>query len=49
MRERNLLSRGEYVRPGGKPLDADLIGDIRKVAANLDWDSPKPAESSAAA
>jgi CO/xanthine dehydrogenase Mo-binding subunit len=42
MRERNLLERGESVRPGGKPLDADLIGDIRKVAASLDWDSPKP-------
>ena len=42
MRERNLLARGESVRPGGKPLDADLIGDIRKVAASLDWDSPKP-------
>ena len=43
MRERNLLHRGESVRPGGKPLDADLIGDIRKVAADLDWESPKPA------
>jgi len=43
MRERNLLSRGESVRPGGKPLDADLIGDIRKVAASLNWESPKPA------
>lgn len=42
MRELNLLEPGEYVRPGGKPLDADLKGDIRKVAANLDWDSPKP-------
>lgn len=42
MRERNLLARGESVRPGGKPLDADLVGDIRKVAASLDWDSPKP-------
>ena len=30
IRERNLLHRGEFVRPGGKPLDADLIGDIRK-------------------
>ena len=42
MRELNLLEPGEYVRPGGKPLDADLKGDIRKCAANLDWDSPKP-------
>jgi CO/xanthine dehydrogenase Mo-binding subunit len=42
IRERNLLHRGESVRPGGKPLDADLIGDIRKVAASLDWETPKP-------
>jgi CO/xanthine dehydrogenase Mo-binding subunit len=41
IRERNLLRRGEYVRPGGKPLDADLIGDIQRVAAGLDWDTPK--------
>ena len=43
IRERNLLERGESVRPGGKPLDADLIGDIRRVAASLDWEKPKPA------
>jgi CO/xanthine dehydrogenase Mo-binding subunit len=43
MREKNLLMPGEYVRPGGKPLDADLIGDIRKAAAGLDWESPKGA------
>ena len=42
MRERNLLHRGEPVRPGGKPLDADLVGDIRRIAASLAWDSPKP-------
>ena len=42
MRERNMLERGQSVRPGGKPLDADLIGDIRKVAASLDWESAKP-------
>src|SRR5215217_160608 len=42
IRERNLLTPGESVRPGGKPLDADLIGDIKKVAGGLNWDSPKP-------
>ena len=42
MREKNLLTPGEYVRPGGKPLDADLIGDIRIVAENLGWNTPKP-------
>ncbi|MGD9711351.1 MAG: xanthine dehydrogenase family protein molybdopterin-binding subunit [Thermomicrobiales bacterium] len=41
IREKNLLIPGEYVRPGGKPLDADLIGDIRQAAANLEWHSPK--------
>jgi CO/xanthine dehydrogenase Mo-binding subunit len=43
MRQRNLLLRGESVRPGGKPLDADLIGDIQRIATSLDWHSPKPA------
>lgn len=38
IRYQNLLRPGEYVRPGGKPLDADLIGDIRKVAEALEWE-----------
>ena len=42
IREKNLLTPGEFVRPGGKPLDADLIGDIRIVAENLGWNTPKP-------
>jgi len=42
IRTRNLLRPGEYVRPGGKPLDADLVGDIQKIAAGLDWHAPKP-------
>jgi CO/xanthine dehydrogenase Mo-binding subunit len=37
VRRRNLLRRGEVVRINGKPLDADLIGDIEKVAAALGW------------
>jgi CO/xanthine dehydrogenase Mo-binding subunit len=37
----NLLRPGEEVRPGGKPLDADLVSDIRIIAGHLDWDSPK--------
>lgn len=41
VRRRNLLRPGEQVRPGGKPLDADLIGDIEKVAAALGWDDPR--------
>jgi CO/xanthine dehydrogenase Mo-binding subunit len=42
IREKNLLKPGESVRPGGKSLDADLIGDIQLVAKGLDWNSPKP-------
>ncbi len=37
MRRRNLLRPGESVRPGGKPLDADLVGDVERVAAALGW------------
>jgi CO/xanthine dehydrogenase Mo-binding subunit len=42
MRQRNLLRPGEDVRPGGKPLDADLVGDIEKAAADLGWGTPLP-------
>jgi CO/xanthine dehydrogenase Mo-binding subunit len=41
-RHRNLLRPGEEVRPGGKPLDADLVGDVTKVAAAVGWGKPKP-------
>lgn len=43
MRRRNLLTPGEPVRPDGtgKPLDADLIGDVEKAAAAVGWDDPK--------
>ena len=37
IRRRNLLRPGEEVRPGGKPLDADLVGDIEKAAAAIGW------------
>ncbi len=42
IRRLNLLHPGEEVRPGGKPLDADLVGDIVKVADALGWDREKP-------
>lgn len=45
IRRRNLLHPGEQVRPGGKPLDADLVGDIEKVAAALGWDDPTDADT----
>jgi CO/xanthine dehydrogenase Mo-binding subunit len=37
IRRQNLLRPGEEVRPGGKPLDADLIGDVEKAAAHVGW------------
>ena len=37
IRRSNLLRPGEEVRPGGKPLDADLIGDVGKAAAGVGW------------
>lgn len=42
IRRANLLRRGEEVRPGGKPLDADLIGDMEKAAAAVGWGGPRP-------
>ncbi|MDE3130502.1 MAG: xanthine dehydrogenase family protein [Acidobacteriota bacterium] len=43
MRSRNLCAPGEPVRPDGtgKPLDADLIGDVQKASAGVGWDEPK--------
>jgi CO/xanthine dehydrogenase Mo-binding subunit len=46
IRRQNLLRPGEEVRPGGKPLDADLIGDVEKAAAAIGWHEPAhPAQS----
>jgi CO/xanthine dehydrogenase Mo-binding subunit len=43
LRRRNLLTPGELVRPtGGKPLDADLVGDVEKVAEAIGWDEFAP-------
>ncbi len=42
VRRTNLLVPGEEVRPGGKPLDADLVGDVEKVAAAVGWTDEKP-------
>jgi CO/xanthine dehydrogenase Mo-binding subunit len=52
IRRQNLLRPGEEVRPGGKPLDADLIGDVEKAAAAIGWPAPPtptPASASAPA
>ena len=45
IRRRNLLRPGEEVRPGGKPLDADLIGDVEKAAAAIGWADPQPSRA----
>ncbi len=42
IRRANLLERGGEVRPGAKGVDADLVGDIEKVAAALDWGAKRP-------
>ena len=41
VRRRNLLARGEEVRSEGKPMDADLVGDVEKVAEAIGWGEPK--------
>jgi CO/xanthine dehydrogenase Mo-binding subunit len=43
IRRRNLLHPGQPVRPDGtgKPLDADLVGDVEKAAAAVGWGEPK--------
>ena len=41
VRRENLCTPGEEVRAGGKPLDADLVGDVEKVAAGVGWAEPK--------
>jgi CO/xanthine dehydrogenase Mo-binding subunit len=42
MRRQNLCLPGEEIRAGGKPLDADLVGDVEKVSTAVGWDEPKP-------
>lgn len=43
LRRRSLVRKGEPVRPDGtgKPLDADLIGDVEQAAAAVGWDEPR--------
>jgi CO/xanthine dehydrogenase Mo-binding subunit len=43
LRRRCLLTPGEPVRPDGtgKPLDADLVGDLSKAAEAVGWDEPR--------
>ncbi len=43
VRRQNLCSPGEEIRHGGKPLDADLVGDVERAAEEIGWGEPKPA------
>ncbi|MBI2090396.1 MAG: molybdopterin-dependent oxidoreductase [Deltaproteobacteria bacterium] len=36
-RLKNLLKRGDIVKSGAKPMDADLLSDLKQVAVKLDW------------
>ena len=41
VRRQNLCTPGEELRAGGKPLDADLVGDVEKVAQAIGWDGER--------
>lgn len=41
LRRQNLCVPGEELRAGGKPLDADLVGDVEKVAEAIGWGGPR--------
>ena len=36
------MHAGEELRAGGKPLDADLIGDVERAAEAVGWGTEKP-------
>jgi CO/xanthine dehydrogenase Mo-binding subunit len=40
LRRRNLVKRGEEIRPKYKPLDADLVKGFKLVTDKLGWDGP---------
>jgi CO/xanthine dehydrogenase Mo-binding subunit len=40
LRRKNLLSRGEELKPKGKPLDADLSKGFNQVLGDLSWNGP---------
>jgi CO/xanthine dehydrogenase Mo-binding subunit len=41
IRRLNLCTAGEELRAGGKPLDADLVGDVERVAEAVGWSGEK--------
>jgi CO/xanthine dehydrogenase Mo-binding subunit len=40
LRVKNLVHRGEEIKPKGKPLDADLFKGLKLVTDKLGWDGP---------
>ena len=40
IRLKNLLRKGEELKPKGRPLDADLFKGMEKVVQSLGWDGP---------
>ncbi|HEU4341083.1 MAG TPA: xanthine dehydrogenase family protein, partial [Candidatus Binatia bacterium] len=40
LRIKNLVKRGEEIKPRGKPLDADLFKGLSRVTEKLGWDGP---------
>jgi CO/xanthine dehydrogenase Mo-binding subunit len=42
IRRLNLCTPGEELRAGGKPLDADLVGDVERAAEVVGWGGEKP-------
>ncbi len=40
LRLKNLLKKGEEIRPNGKPLDADLFEGLEKIEKAIGWDGP---------
>ncbi|MBI3078184.1 MAG: xanthine dehydrogenase family protein [Deltaproteobacteria bacterium] len=46
-RLKNLVHRGEEVKPGAKPMDADLAMGLRKVASMLGWGRQAPSRTRA--
>jgi CO/xanthine dehydrogenase Mo-binding subunit len=43
LRRKNLLRKGEELKPKGNPLDADLFTALDRVARKMEWDGPAPA------
>jgi CO/xanthine dehydrogenase Mo-binding subunit len=48
LRRRNLLRRGEILKPGATPIDADLCQGMNAVAQSLNWTVARPHRNSGA-